>query len=429
MAVPGPDAAAPALAAPPKFVPSKSGKDKLLHEGFMYVERYVDKKGVTSWICDTPGCKAMCKTKKENDNITMVEVPEHGHLPAPERATVAIVKGRIREGVQHAPRDTVQQVVSDSLANVHRADMIALPSTRSLKRSAWAAKATDTKKKRGDADPDEPDIDYSSKHTFTIPPSLANVGDERFLLHDDGVAHGDSRIVMFATQTGLDMLAACDLWLADGTFRKAPDIYEQSYTVHGFHRGFTLPCVFSGLPNKTQPMYTRFYNILFSKVPRGVAQDDPTVLLDFEKAVFQVVALKVGWHNVGGCYFHFSQAVMKHVQTLGLRIKYGSDLAFRLRVGMLRALSFLPEEAVESTFQQLEAKFEVDEKPLLTYFEKTWIGEPKARGGRKAPLFPLSMWSVHKRAKEGNLLTTNNAELYHRHFRNLSREHFSTSHM
>ena len=65
----------------------------------------------------------------------------------------------------------------------------------------------------------------------------------------------------------------------------------------------------------------------------------------------------------------------------------------------------------------IKAEAAADEKPFLKYFEKTWIGEKKRGGTRKAPLFSLDMWSVHQRAHEKSWLTTNNAELFHRHHR------------
>ena len=36
---------------------------------------------------------------------------------------------------------------------------------------------------------------------------------------------------------------------------------------------------------------------------------------------------------------------------------------------------------------------------------------------RKPPMFPITLWSTHDRAFEGDMLTTNNAELFHRKFR------------
>jgi hypothetical protein len=121
------------------------------------------------------------------------------------------------------------------------------------------------------------------------------------------------------------------------------------------------------------------------------------------------------------------QAVLKHMGEYGLKPKYADDAGFRMRVGKLRALASLPLDVVVDAFHELKSEFEEAEQPLLAYFESAWVGGP-IRGAtrafrqrsRKLPMFALDLWNVHGRALQENMLTNNNAELFHRHFANMS---------
>ena len=71
----------------------------------------------------------------------------------------------------------------------------------------------------------------------------------------------------------------------------------------------------------------------------------PDVLLDFEQAAIQAAGAVIGEENLGGCYFHFSQANMKHVQSEGLSLKYAENAAFRMRVGRFQTVIIFLERS------------------------------------------------------------------------------------
>ncbi|CAK0827868.1 unnamed protein product, partial [Prorocentrum cordatum] len=120
--------------------------------------------------------------------------------------------------------------------------------------------------------------------------------------------------------------------------------------------------------------------------------------------------------NLGGYFFHFRAAVHMHVVDLDLGQRCGANPEFRLRVGKLCALAFIPVVDVATWFEKLAGEFESPEPPLLTHFEKTWVGEKRARARtRKAPTFPVDLWNVRDRALAKKNLTTNAAGLFHRH--------------
>jgi hypothetical protein len=49
----------------------------------------------------------------------------------------------------------------------------------------------------------------------------------------------------------------------------------------------------------------------------------------------------------GGCFFHFSQAIYRHVQSAGFQASYAANPEFALMLRHLPALAFVPIQNVE----------------------------------------------------------------------------------
>jgi hypothetical protein len=82
------------------------------------------------------------------------------------------------------------------------------------------------------------------------------------------------------------------------------------------------------------------------------------------------------------------QSIWRHVQSLGLQNKYVNDDVFRLNVNKLIALAFVPVDDVSKAYSSMIIEFDQDSDELLEYFEKTWIGQKKARGNTIITCFP-----------------------------------------
>ncbi|CAK0829309.1 unnamed protein product [Prorocentrum cordatum] len=116
--------------------------------------------------------------------------------------------------------------------------------------------------------------------------------------------------------------------------------------------------------------------------------------------------------NVGGCYFHVRAAVRKHVVDLGSRKRCGENADFRLRVGELCALAFLPVEDAADWVETLAAEFPNEELELPAFFEKTWACETPARArAQKAPAFPMDTRNFHRRTLDKKFFATNAADI------------------
>ena len=67
----------------------------------------------------------------------------------------------------------------------------------------------------------------------------------------------------------------------------------------------------------------------------------------------------------------------------------GGHWLFRIRAKKLTALAFIPVADVILTFESVATQFLQDERPLLSYFEKTWTGAPVAGNWHLAPGLPM----------------------------------------
>ena len=98
-----------------------------------------------------------------------------------------------------------------------------------------------------------------------------------------------------------------------------------------------------------------------------------------------------------GCYFHFSQCIWKKIQKCPDILEKYKVAEFALHLRQLAALAFVPIPDVVSSFDTLMDTpfFQENDallRPLLDYFEDTWIGRPRRRGRRK-PIFEHGQWN------------------------------------
>ena len=97
----------------------------------------------------------------------------------------------------------------------------------------------------------------------------------------------------------------------DGTFKVVPEIFFQLFAIHGLYRGHVIPVAFILLPSKSQQIYQKMTNEILQIVPAWQPQ---RVMMDFEKAMIN--AFKHTFRTVehSGCYFHFSQNILRFLQ-------------------------------------------------------------------------------------------------------------------
>ena len=184
---------------------------------------------------------------------------------------------------------------------------------------------------------------------------------EQFLLHDNLGAENAPRMLVFATQQDLGLLARSKHWFMDGTFKVVPELFFQLYIIHALHNSQVIPCVYALLPNKQQLTYTAFFQVLRD------AHDNlnpETVLVDFELAAINALRATFPDTELQGCLYHLSQCVYRDVQDAGLQARYAADDALSLATRMLVAIAFVPVNDIIDSFELLQEELPNELHPV-----------------------------------------------------------------
>lgn len=227
---------------------------------------------------------------------------------------------------------------------------------------------------------------------------------ERFLLSMDG--EGDDKILIFASDLGLQELASADMYHVDGTFQTAPSIFYQIITLHASVLGVMKPLVFGLLPNKETSTYVRFLQILrTAAAEKGYHLNPSRLMQDFKKALHNATLKVFPDAQVKGCFFHFSQCLWRKLQNIGLAVSYKELPEVRTWFRMALALPMMPLPQVPSAFSLVKEK--TPDAPRIQefneYLSKTWLTG-----------FPLEMWNYFK---HNGPRTNNHVEGFHNRLR------------
>ena len=165
--------------------------------------------------------------------------------------------------------ETAQQIISTAVTNCSEAAAAQLPPLCHIRRGIRRVK-----KDAGNPIPIPQNL-----QTMEIPEEYTVTHrDEPFLLYDSGI-DSPARILVFSTETNLRALTTTGHWFADGTFKTAPELFYQIYTIHALVDNNILPCVYALLPNKTEQTYYEMFQQLLILKP---TLNPRSVMVDFE---------------------------------------------------------------------------------------------------------------------------------------------------
>ena len=125
-------------------------------------------------------------------------------------------------------------------------------------------------------------------------------------------------------------VAACTIWNADGTFRTAPKLFLQSYTIHAHNEFSMKPVVFAALPDKSEDTYLillQSLNIYAEK--NNIILSPTSILIDFELSAYNAFKKTFPKANILFCHFHFAKNIMKHLKDLRKFLKHFLSILIR----------------------------------------------------------------------------------------------------
>ena len=129
------------------------------------------------------------------------------------------------------------------------------------------------------------------------------------------------------------------------------------------------------------------------------------LVVDFEAAIWAVARDVMPHITIRGCAFHWTQAVKRKVQSIGLQGSYTNDVATHKIIRRIIALPFLPAEHISVMFQSLGAKADSPKlRELMSYVYKTLITNP-VWSPRDWSVYNCEGWHnrLNRRAKRGQL--------------------------
>ncbi|CAF4931818.1 unnamed protein product, partial [Rotaria sp. Silwood2] len=121
----------------------------------------------------------------------------------------------------------------------------------------------------------------------------------------------------------------------------------QLYVIHVVHREHVIPVVFCLLRRKNTTTYQEMINKILELAP---ARNPETIMLDFEKAVLNVLSNSFPHVSLSGCYFHLRQSIHRQLQTQGLQKQYEENIDFAHGIHKIAALVFIHPDNIINTF-------------------------------------------------------------------------------
>jgi len=249
---------------------------------------------------------------------------------------------------------------------------------------------------------------------------------QQFLQLDNG-KDAEERLLIFATDESLKLLADSNAWFLDGTFSVVPKIFSQLYVIHGQVGQQRCPLVYALMQRQTQSSYEVLFNFILSKCDA----EPSSITVDFEKSVHQAIRNVFGKDVViRGCFYHLTQSTWRKIQNLGMTDLYKSDEEFRLFCGQLDALALLPLDQVKEGMAYIRKYIHPGAEDLVVYFDNTYVsGQFRRRKmtGRRIgfklqrmpPAYPPNTWNCFDTTMDNGARTNNICKGWNNGFANL----------
>ena len=388
-----------------KYVESQRGKEKFIDdENYIYdFHMYSADKQRLFWRCEMrkSKCKARVHTKiQDNVNVIIKKINDHDHSSTSAKVEARSAVSEIKRKIQTGESSSTRMILADTVNKLDENVKCEISSLPTISRSItnWRTKAFGA-----------PPLPLT-RTGFEIPESFRVLSDGKIFLQSDSGIDDEKRVLVFASDKGLNDLQSSLYLGMDGTFKVSPNEWYQVLIIHAYISGKVFPRAFILLPDKTENTYDKAFMMLKELMQNLNPKE---VMIDFEKALGNSIQKHFPSCETVGCFFHMCQSVYRRICDLGLKSQYNTDNKFSLLIRMFCALAFLPAEEVTDAFEELS---EDEQLPMefIIYFELTYIGPIRGRRRRReAPLYPIAFWNMRNRVIDKLPRTNNSLEGFH----------------
>ncbi len=196
----------------------------------------------------------------------------------------------------------------------------------------------------------------------------------RDVLTDD---EGNVAVIFFTNRVSIHAPSMKHLSF-DATFFTVPKLFRQLFTVHTLINDHSFPMIYVLMTSKSEQLYSSVTSAINTTFPE---LDPESLMGDFELASRNAMQSAFPQAVLSGCHFHFSQALWKKLQKLGLVQIYKQDLSIKKHVKLLMALPFLPANLINpmaqtlfsQEFDHLTAQQKSGFRKFHSYIKRFWL--------------------------------------------------------
>ncbi len=308
-------------------------------------------------------CPATAKIVLESD--ILVEMKSHNHDGSHSAEAVEQFKRAVKKKVSENPHLSARVIFNDESQKVPEA--ASQVSYRHLESTLQKIKRKVRPKNPGSIE------EYVEK--LQEEPELSPYF--RGTIED---ASGHLNGVLFSTEQLTSSLESVSNVAFDGTFFVCPRPFVQVFTLFSARGDHFFPAFVVLMKSRDEASYKNVFQKIKCLAPNFI----PTFAIsDFEKAARK--AFKAVWPEceTAGCYFHFSQCILRKIKKLGLLPLFRKSKTFKKYAQAFMAFSLLPEHDFDEVFRTLDSQvFEGLtnlENSLIRefkkYFKKTWLSD------------------------------------------------------
>ncbi|CAF1001687.1 unnamed protein product [Adineta ricciae] len=314
----------------------KGSKVIRFQDNFYRLQKY-NKNGSVRWICTNRYCSSSITIRNEKIEN---QRGQHNHNKVQRSASIMKTFKDMRQEVRNDVGKPVTQIYTEFVSAYRHINGTAesVPIFDTIRSTLYRDRSTVL--------PKHP----TCSRDLIVPDYLTkNLYDEMMLFCDQRTP---TRILAFCSLSALKELAQSRIWNADGTFKTAPKLFVQSYTVH-VHNDFSMkPVLFAVLEDKYETTYLSLLRSLVQYAEsNGFTLSPSSILIDFEMAAYNAFRTVFPDSTILFCHFHFAKNIMKHLKKMHL-IEELKKEDIKRQLANILSLPLLPPNEIHSAFKE-----------------------------------------------------------------------------
>ena len=177
--------------------------------------------------------------------------------------------------------------------------------------------------------------------------------------------------ILFASQYQLSLLSGAQDAMIDATFKTVPKVGYQLLTIMVKRGAIAFPACFALMSTKQEGLYQEVLNSVKGLAPHFSPN---TIMTDFEGALRNSLNQAFNTSSILGCWFHFTQAVRRKMQSLGLANVIEDEEGAHYLIKKVMCLPLLPAESIPDGLNQImEENESLTLYPLFGYINRFWL--------------------------------------------------------